>query len=205
MEYFKLTTLSLFLLLSMSVFTSCGEDDVLGCTDPNSDNFNSLATADDGSCVISGCTNPDAENFNPDANRDDNGTCVFARDKFLGTYTGTINCTLITQFNSESTTVLFEPDPDDVNNILITIQNDDFEIPVSGMVVGDKLLLLAEDFPIDITIAGVGISVLVDLTGEAGINESEDVVAGDFTATIQNAQTGAEVLSDGCSIVATKI
>ncbi len=206
MEYFKPTTLFFLLLLSMTVFVSCGEDDVPGCTNAFADNFNNVANVDDGSCVISGCTDPAAENFNPDANRDDNGTCVFARDKFLGSYMGTINCPIISQFNSESTTVLFEPDPDDINKLLITIQNEDIEIPISATVVdGVSLELLAEDFPLDIVVAGIDVSVLVDFTGLAIINSSEDVISGNFIAAVLNAQTGAEILADGCDISATRI
>lgn len=59
---------------------------ISGCTDPNAENFNPMATEDDGSCVfapvppppvIRGCTDPAAENFNPEAIEDD-GSCVFA-------------------------------------------------------------------------------------------------------------------------------
>ena len=56
----------------------CDEFEVLGCTDGEAENFNSLATEDDGSCVyaLSGCTNPLACNFNPDATSSD-GSCDF--------------------------------------------------------------------------------------------------------------------------------
>lgn len=54
-------------------------DDILGCTDPTADNFNSDATLDDGSCTytaVSGCTDPAAENYNSDATEDD-GSCTY--------------------------------------------------------------------------------------------------------------------------------
>jgi hypothetical protein len=55
-------------------------DPVLGCTDPDANNYNSLATQDDGSCtydpdVVLGCTDPDATNYNPAATQDD-GSCI---------------------------------------------------------------------------------------------------------------------------------
>ncbi len=86
---------------------SCIVDEiqVLGCTDPNACNYNSMANCDDGSCMpqpncnmdiclgdtevvdpndpcaciideiqILGCTNPNSDNYNPDANCDD-GSC----------------------------------------------------------------------------------------------------------------------------------
>ena len=48
-----------------------------GCTNPLADNYNSVATIDDGSCVISGCTNPDADNYDSTAT-DDDGSCVIS-------------------------------------------------------------------------------------------------------------------------------
>ena len=43
------------------------------------------------SCESEGCTDPNAENFDADADNDD-GTCILAREKFLGTYDLTENC-----------------------------------------------------------------------------------------------------------------
>jgi len=52
---------------------------VYGCIDPNADNYNPLATVDDGSCTyenaVLGCTNPLAINYNPLATVDD-GSCI---------------------------------------------------------------------------------------------------------------------------------
>ncbi len=52
---------------------------VNGCTDPLADNYNALATADDGSCsyAVSGCMDPLADNFDPSATVDD-GLCTYA-------------------------------------------------------------------------------------------------------------------------------
>ena len=55
-------------------------DDIIGgCMDPTADNYNPLATYDDGSCIgfceiIPGCTNPLAFNYDINATVDD-GTC----------------------------------------------------------------------------------------------------------------------------------
>ncbi|MAQ32159.1 MAG: hypothetical protein CMD26_05480, partial [Flavobacteriales bacterium] len=48
---------------------------ILGCTNPNADNYNSSATEDNGSCIISGCTNEDAVNYDVSATEDD-GSCI---------------------------------------------------------------------------------------------------------------------------------
>ena len=47
---------------------------ILGCTNPEAENYNPKATKDDGSCRILGCTDRGAKNFNPKAT-DDDGSC----------------------------------------------------------------------------------------------------------------------------------
>lgn len=71
----------------------CDEDEgpvepVLGCLYPAACNFNSSATADDGSCefvscIDLGCTYPEATNFAPAATNDD-GSCMFGDAACVG-------------------------------------------------------------------------------------------------------------------------
>ena len=54
---------------------------VLGCTDPSAENYDPLATEDDGGCIyppppVSGCTDVEADNFDPQATEDD-GSCTY--------------------------------------------------------------------------------------------------------------------------------
>ena len=74
----------------------CDENEVPGCTNPAANNYDSLATDDDGSCVILGCTDVDAENYNGDAT-DDDDSCEFL-------ITGTQGCTYddATNYDSEA-------------------------------------------------------------------------------------------------------
>ena len=67
---------------SSSNSTSNSVNNIYGCTDSNSINYNSRANVDDGSCIkkVYGCTNKDAYNYDPNANVD-NGKCV---DKIFG-------------------------------------------------------------------------------------------------------------------------
>lgn len=48
-----------------------------GCTFEQALNYDSLATLDNGSCILTGCTSMEALNFNPYANLDD-GSCITA-------------------------------------------------------------------------------------------------------------------------------
>jgi hypothetical protein len=77
-------TLLLFIGLA---FWSCEETEptitndgsILGCTDSLANNYNPLATKNDGSCEydVYGCTDPFALNYNPAATIDD-GSCEYA-------------------------------------------------------------------------------------------------------------------------------
>ncbi|MDG1849817.1 MAG: hypothetical protein P8I82_04955, partial [Flavobacteriales bacterium] len=55
--------------------TKCSTPVVLGCTNLTSENYDSLANTDDGSCVVKGCTNPAYTEFTAEANFD-NGSCL---------------------------------------------------------------------------------------------------------------------------------
>ena len=71
-------SLSYFTIISIFLF-SCETNDIvtLGCLDPTANNYNPLASQDDGSCdyCIYGCMDPNAINYNSLATCDD-GSCT---------------------------------------------------------------------------------------------------------------------------------
>ncbi len=137
----------LFLFMGLMV-TSCGEDEVEGCTDPNADNFNPEATISSGDCEYSGCTDPDAENYDPNATNDD-GNCVYARDKFLGDYIGSFQCPgTLSLISSDTLEFSIQPslDASDKNGVIVSLKNVagglTFDLPATAE--GDMLTIEAE-------------------------------------------------------------
>lgn len=53
----------------------CDEEEIIGCQDPDADNYDSAST-DPGGCIYFGCTTSTACNYDPSANTND-GSCVF--------------------------------------------------------------------------------------------------------------------------------
>ena len=67
----------------------CDCEEIFGCTDPSSDNYNNESTEDDGSCLFSGCTNPVASNYNPLSNIDNNSCEIYGcTDPSFSNYIG---------------------------------------------------------------------------------------------------------------------
>lgn len=61
----------------VNFISSCDQSLVVGCTDPEAENYDENAVVDDGTCgiIVYGCTDPTAFNYNSEANTDD-GSCV---------------------------------------------------------------------------------------------------------------------------------
>lgn len=107
-----------------------------------------------------GCTDPDAENYNKDANVDD-GSCTYARDKFLGSYQVSEACTtgnysysvtivesvtapnmiLIQNFGNFATTVNV-PATVSGENITFNYTQDGVTFSGSGSITGNTLVII---------------------------------------------------------------
>ncbi len=89
---------------------------------------------------IEGCLDAEAENYNPDANVD-SGICVFARDKFLGTFVGDLTCQAPLP-NAEAFTITFSEGLTNNAEVEVSFQNTATPIPVLiGRVDGDKIII----------------------------------------------------------------
>ena len=71
------------ILISLIFYSICcskneieDQSEIVGCMDEFSDNYNSFATVDDGSCVYFGCMDTAAINYDSVATNDD-GNCVY--------------------------------------------------------------------------------------------------------------------------------
>jgi len=86
-------------------------------------------------CKEEGCTDPNAENYDSDAD-DDDGSCTFARAKFIGTYGAGDSCD---GGDATSNVVSIAESATAFNALNIT--NETLGITVSGTVTGDSFTI----------------------------------------------------------------
>lgn len=145
---------------------------------------------------ILGCTDAEAENYNPNATESDNN-CVYAREAFLGDFTGTITCGF------------FIPDPSPFkmsvseglvgnNTVVIEISETPTPFPiVDGMAKGDSLLIPQSTYMLEV----LGEPRDVDISGSAVYADNETTLNG--LMKIQ-ADISGTVVTDNCVFEATK-
>jgi len=220
----------LFLVIAgfSSIIISCGDDEVEGCTNPASDNYNELATVDDGSCVRGGCMNEMADNFDPtattddgscvitgctdelaenyiaDANNPDNDNCIYARDKFIGDYIGSFACNIFTDLTTDSAQFMLTIVEDDVQQVNLTILALGLTIPLQATVMGSEINFTAIAVPAQLVIFGSPINTLIDAEGMATLSSDEKNLVGTLQAVLRSEETGAPIGSDTCAIDALK-
>ncbi len=174
-----------FFAMSLVTFNSCSDDEVTGCTDANAENFNAEAVMDD-------------------------GTCVYARDKFLGDFFGSITCAgALASINTDSLTFTVAPGlGTNVSETLITL--------TSGAVAGATFTstVSGNNLDVDATLPGVP---LLDITGDgvpdpidlevggaASMDAAEVVLSGNLNIAVKSPGSGATLATDVCAIEGTK-
>ena len=140
-------TLLSMLVLAMACFmiSSCGDDDVEGCTDVDAENYDVNATVD-------------------------SGNCIYARDEFLGDYIGMFTCPGALAFiGSDSLAFSIEPSLNaaDKSGVLLNLTLAASPIPIAlEGTVSDGTLSIASTLE-DITVPNVPVigTLTTDVTG----------------------------------------
>ena len=174
------------IMSSVLMFSSCGDDDVEGCTDPAADNYNPEATMSSGDCTYSGCTDPAAENYNAQATNDD-GSCEYARDKFLGSYFGSLACPgLLSIISNDSISFTIEEglDADKVEEVIVNLEVAGVPIALPATVAGDVLTVQADLQGVPVNFGGVSVPADITGTGDAMLDASGDNISADLNLTV---------------------
>lgn len=137
-----------------------------------------------GSCgdEVTGCTDPEGENY--DVNATVSGDCVYARDKFLGTFLGVFTCPGSLEALSNDSiqfTIIEGLDSDIKSDIILELIVDGFPLAIAGTVEGNELILMQEltnvpipilsgELPGDVTAVGVAMMTNGDQSLTATLN-----------------------------------
>lgn len=163
-------------------FTSCEEDPIRGCTDSEAENYDALAVESDGSCT-------------------------YARDKFLGDYVGALACPglLGAISNPDFTFSIAEGLAGGVGDVGVTLNN--LGVTINGTVSGNVITLDSEipGYPFDATGDGMpDFNADLTVTGSATTNDDGATMSGQLDITAKSSDTGATLGSDSCTIDGTK-
>ncbi len=132
---------------------------------------------------VEGCMDSTAENFNPDANVDD-GNCVYARDKFIGTFMGTLACQAPLP-NDESFTITFAEGLSDNSEVEISFENTETPLPVlTGTVDGNKITIAETETSIALDPSMPDVKTDLVYSGEAIIDDSGENLSGELRVEI---------------------
>jgi hypothetical protein len=164
------------------VFQSCGDDEIIGCTDPEAENF--------------------------DVNANVSGDCIYARDKFLGSYIGVFTCPGdLSGLSNDSIafSIIEGLDANIKSDIILELVVDGFPLAIAGTVDGNVMTLMQEltgvpvptplgEFPGDVTAVGMAMMSNGDQTLTATL---------DLDVVVQS-PIGNVPVSDMCGIEGNK-
>ena len=173
----------LALFVSFSLFiTSCSDDPVKGCTDPL------------------------AETYNPDAEESDANSCVYARDKFVGNYAGSLVCPgALGSFidNPSYNFSIEESASGTVNDLSINLVVFGVPTKLAATVNGDLLTIdqTLENIPFNVPPLG---DVIVNIVASGSASVSGNNLTGNVIIEIIIVANGATVAKDTCPITGIK-
>lgn len=184
----KLTksTLLMFLLLgTAAIYTGCSDDPVQGCTDSASENYNANAEEDD-------------------------GTCVYARDKFIGVYDGSSDCEgalVIPTLTNPALT--FEVAPKVGDNVSVQVS-----LPIQGVPVAFDATVEGNNLTVDALLTGLPFpnpanpmeTIMVDIKADGVMvyDSSNNSTTGTISLKISSTATGSTLDKGGCLITGVK-
>lgn len=132
---------------------------------------------------IKGCTNKNAENYNAEAEEAD-GSCVFARDKFLGTFKGKLLCGAPLPPSSEFTMLITEGLSGD-NAVTIEFKDTENPLPIlNGTAEGNKITVPQATYKVALDKNNPNNLTDVIMESEATLSEDKKTISGTLTATI---------------------
>ena len=108
----------LALVVAMTLISSCGKDD-----------------------EVTGCTDSESENYNPDATKSDN-SCVYARDQFIGNYMGSMTFKNLGDLLDQDTLAFsITPGIANANEVLVGVTIQSIPVFLNGVANGDSILV----------------------------------------------------------------
>ncbi len=152
---------------------------------------------------IKGCRDKDAENYNASANVD--GDCTYARDKFVGTYNGTLTCPGSLALLSGATSFNIDENiaggKNDVTVLITTTTG--LVVPVTGTCSGNKLTIDAVLKDLKINLLGSEVRVDITAKGEVTLDTTTKILSGTLNLNTKGIELPID-LTDNCPINATK-
>lgn len=165
-------------MVGMVTFSSCSEDDADG--------------------DISGCTDVEAENYDPDATVSAN-TCVYARDKFKGSYEGSLTFDSTTELNQDSVDFVILDNITGANDVAINFTIMDLPTTISGTALADSLFINSK---VVIPNGGVinplleGQSVDIFFAGKIILSNNGNTINGPLDVEAKSTGSGATLITD---------